>query len=71
MHAFFHTARSSVRRHRPGFGRFRATVDEFRRSARAAQRYTTLKSLGVARASVCLRVFEEFYSMANVDQPRG
>ena len=30
-----------------------------------------LKSLGLTRASVCLRVLEEFYSMANVDERRG
>jgi hypothetical protein len=30
-----------------------------------------LRSLGVTRTTVCLRVFEEFYSMANVYERRG
>lgn len=29
------------------------------------------RSLGLTRTTVCLRVFEEFYSMANVYERRG
>jgi hypothetical protein len=71
MHAFLHMVRSNARPLRLGCGRFRATTEELRRSALASERYAMLKSLGLTRASVCLRVFVEFYSMANVDERRG
>ena len=71
MHAFFHMAHAKARRRRLGCGRFRAISEQLWRSATASKRYAMLKSLGLTRASVCLRVFVEFYSMANVEQRRG
>jgi hypothetical protein len=71
MHAFLQMARSNARRHRLGFGGFRTTIEELRWAAVASERYAMVKSLGLTRASVCLRVFEQFYSMASVDGRRG
>lgn len=71
MHAFFDVARSSTARRQLRFGRLRTTIDELRRAAVASERYAMLRSLGLNRTSVCLRVFEEFYAMTNVYERRG
>lgn len=71
MHAYSHMARSNARCDRLGFGRLRVTLEELQRAVVAAECYAMLKSHGMTRASVCLRVFEEFYSMANGDKRRG
>jgi hypothetical protein len=71
MRACSDVAGSSAARHQLGFGRFRASIDELRRAAVASERYAMLRSLGLTRTTVCLRVFEEFYSMANVYERRG
>jgi hypothetical protein len=54
-----------------GSGVFHASIDELRRPAVASERHAMLRSLGLTRTTVCLRVFEEFYSMANVYERRG
>ena len=71
MHVFSDLDWSSAPRLRLGFGRFRATIDELRRAAVASERYAMLRSLALTRTTVCLHVFEEFYSMANIYERRG
>jgi hypothetical protein len=71
MHTCSDVAWSSAPRHQLGFGRFRASIDELRRAAVASERYVMLRSLGLTRTTVCLRVSKEFYSMANVYERRG
>ena len=70
MHAFCEVAHSSTRRHRL-FARFRTAIDELRRPAVASQRQAMPRSLGLSRTSICLRVFDKFYSMARVYERRG
>jgi len=71
MQAICDVARPCAPRHRLGFGHFRATIDELRRAAVASECYALLRSLGLARTTVCLRVFEEFYAMTNIYERRG
>jgi hypothetical protein len=61
-------------KHSAPSARIRAFPREHRRAfpgTVASERYAMLRSLGVTRTTVCLRVFEEFYSMANVYERRG
>lgn len=44
----------------------RAVREELARAVAATERYAALRSLGVDRPTVCLRIQEEFYSMEHV-----
>jgi hypothetical protein len=44
----------------------RAVREELPRAVAATERYAALRSLGVDRPTVCLRIQEEFYSMEHV-----
>jgi len=48
------------------FAHLRAVREELARAAAATERYEALRSLGVDRPTVCLRLQEEFYSMEHV-----
>jgi hypothetical protein len=48
------------------FAHLRAVREELAQAATATERYEALRSLGVDRPTVCLRIQEEFYSMEHV-----
>ena len=53
---------TSVRRF--AWALLQTTIEEFSRSAVAAQRYEALRCLGPNRVAVCRRIFAEYYAIA-------
>jgi len=53
---------TSVRRQ--AWALLQTTIEEFARSAVAAQRYEALRCLGPNRVAACRRIFAEYYAVA-------